>query len=385
MCRYLRPSLVVAILLAAVAGDDTHGAGDPRPTADLPGGVAAPVERRPSRRAMRRAARRGLPLDVQLPAQPRDTASPAWQADQQDEPAATTSGMQTVTPISVDATLGSPFQPAANERPTVHRDQPYGTAGDARQRFDIHLPPGCSGGSLPLVVWIPGDEWQGGPRAGCPVTWLVDHGYVVACVGYRPSDAAMFPAQLADCRGALATLVRDADIWGIDPARICVMGAGGGGQLAALVGSASSGQAGPADADPPPAVAAVCAIAAPSQLTTLGASHDRAGSAVSRLVGGPLPELREAALAASPLTHVSQDDPPTLIIHGSHDAVISSAQAVRLDRALAAAGVDHTLVLLDTGHAIPLGSATPAATTLLAFLDRVLGPGRPVEPAVATP
>jgi dipeptidyl aminopeptidase/acylaminoacyl peptidase len=132
-------------------------------------------------------------------------------------------------------------------------------------------------------------------------------------------------------------------------------------------------------------VAAVCAIAAPCQLTTLGASHDRAASAASRLVGGPLPELREAALAASPLTHVSQDDPPTLIMHGRHDTVISSEQAVRLDRALAAAGVDHTLVLLDAGHAVPLGPATPAATALLAFLDRVLGPGRPVEPALATP
>ncbi len=376
MRRHLCPALVVAILLAAGVSDDAHAAGDPRPTADLPSEVSTPVERRPSRRALRRAARRGLPLDIQPPAQPRDTASSAWPADRRDDQPA---------PISVDATLRSPFQPEANERSTVHRDQPYGTAGDARQQFDIYLPAGCSGGSLPLVVWIPGDEWQGGPRSGCPVTWLVDRGYMVACVGYRPADAAVFPAQLDDCRTALAALVRDAEIWGIDRSRICVMGAGGGGHLAALVGSARSGQPVPADADPPPAVAAVCTIAAPCQLTTLGASHDRAASAASRLVGGPLPELREAALAASPLTHVSQDDPPTLIMHGRHDAVIASEQAVRLDRALAAAGVDHTLVLLDAGHAVPLGPATPAATALLAFLDRVLGPGRPVEPALATP
>jgi acetyl esterase/lipase len=368
MQRHLRPAFVVAILLVAVASDDARGTGDPRPTADLPGGVVTPDDRRPSRRALRRAARRGQPLAGELPSQPRAAA-----------------GMQSVSPISVDTTLGSPFQPEAAERTTRHRDQPYGAALDPRQRFDIHLPPGCTGGGLPLVIWIPGDEWQGESRSDCPVTWLVDHGYVVACVGYRPAETAIFPAQLDDCRAALATLARDAAIWGIDPARICVMGAGGGGQLAVLVGTTRGGQPGPADADPPPAPAAVCAIAAASQLTTLGAGHDRAVSAASRLVGGPLPELREAALAASPLTHVSPDDPPTLIMHGTHDAVIPSEQAVRIDRALAAAGVDHTLILLDAGHAIPLGAATPAATALLAFLDRVLGPGRPVEPTVAAP
>ncbi|MGB8852356.1 MAG: alpha/beta hydrolase [Pirellulales bacterium] len=372
MRRTFRSWSCVTMLLAGLAcigAIDGVVAGDPRPTADLSAGGEPQADRRLSRRALRRAARRGLPIE----SQPQPRVEPLL------------STRATPIPIAIDATLGSPFQPEATERPTVHHDQPYGTAADPRQRFDIYLPAGCSGGSLPLVVWIPGDEWQGGPRTGCPVTWLVDHGYIVASVGYRSGDTAIFPAQLDDSLAALATLVRDAEIWGIDPARICIMGAGGGGQLAVLVGSARSGQPSLADGDPPPAVAAVCAIAAPSQLTSLGASHDRAGSAASRLVGGPLPELREAALAASPLTHVSPDDPPTLILHGTHDAVIPPDQAVRLDRALAAAGLDHELVLLDTGHAVPLGGATPAATALIQFLDRVLGPGIRAEPPPAGP
>lgn len=398
MRRRFRSRSFVAVLLAclgclACLGEiDGVVAGDPRPTADLSAGGEPQADRRPSRRAFRRAARRGLPIESQPQppghegARDEPALAPAWQPAPRLEPPLSSTTPQPSLPIAVDATLGSPFQPEANERPTVHRDQPYGTAADPRQRFDIYLPAGCSGGSLPLVIWIPGDEWQGGPRTGCPVTWLVDQGYVVASVGYRPGDTTIFPAQLDDCRAALATLVRDAEIWGIDPARICVMGAGGGGQLAALVGTTThGGLPRPADGDPPPTVAAVCAIAAPSQLTSLGATHDRAGSAASRLVGGPLPELREAALAASPLTHVSPDDPPMLILHGTHDAVIPSEQAVRFDRALAAAGVDHTLVLLDAGHAVPLGAATPAATELVQFLDRVLGPGRGTELPPATP
>lgn len=374
-------TVLAAALAALVAGVHTVVAGDPRPTADLPDGVAAPVERRPSRRAVRRAARWGVPPDSRpLPRHelrpPAPPAAPAGPPPHEG---------RAVTPISVETTLRSPFQPDAAARPTVHRHQPYGAAADARQRFDVHLPSGCAGGSLPLVVWIPGGEWQGGPRADCPVAWLVDHGYVVACVGYRPADAAAFPAQLDDCRDAIATLMRDADLWGIDRSRVCVMGAGGGGHLALLVGFASGAPRQPAaaDHDVPPAVTAVCAIAAPAQLTALGGQHDRAASAASRLVGGPLPELREAALAASPLVHVTPDDPPTLVIHGTRDTLIPSDQAVRLDRGLAAAGVDHTLALLDAGHGIPLDPATPAAAEIVHFLDRTLGPGLRTAPPAA--
>lgn len=363
MHRHLRPCLAFAALLVIVVCAEVAGAGDPRPTADLPAGVEPPAERRPSRRAIRRAARRGLVIEQQ-PAAAGETSTP-------------TLAVGTVSPpISVESTLSSPFQPDPESRPTVHRDQPYGTASDPRQRFDIHLPAGCNGGGMPLVIWIAGDDWQGGSHADCPVAWLVDKGYAVASIGYRPSDAAVFPAQLDDCRAAVATILRDAELWGVDRSRVCVAGSGAGGHLAALVGLTRP------DAPPPgDEVAGVCAIAAPSQLTALGAGHDRAASSASRLIGGPLPELREAALAASPLTHVSADDPPTLLVHGTYDQLVPFDQAERLDRALAAAGVDHTLALLDAGHAIPLGEATPAAAELLQFLDRVLGAGRRQEPA----
>jgi acetyl esterase/lipase len=342
---------------------------DPRAAGDVSAGEAV-QPRRPSRRAVRRAARRGLSLDgmpvgVPRPAAPGGLEGMVPQAG----PAgpAIRSGRQ--PPISVAATLTSPF--AADEPVLAHRDQAYGGHDDARRRFDIHLPGTCSTGSLPVVVWIAGDDWQGGARADCPLVWLVERGYAVVSVDYRPCTAAPFPAPLDDCRAALATLVREATTWGVDPGRICVVGQGGGGHLAALVALADP----PAGGEGAAEVAAACAIAAPAHLPSLGPA-ERTSAAARRLVGGPLPELREVAQAASPLAHASADDPPLLIVHGGRDAEVPATQAVGLDRALRAAGADSRLVLLDSaGHTLPLAAGSEGGNAILEFLDRVLGPG----------
>jgi acetyl esterase/lipase len=326
---------------------------DPRAAADVPSVVEPAPQRRPSRRGRRAASRRRIPTEE--PAEER-----AW-----------TDAVHT-------ADAAHPVQDAI----IVHRDQPYGAEPcHARQRFDVHLPAACTGGALPLVVWFHGEDWRSGSKSDCPIAWLAEQGYAVISVGYRLSDAAPFPAQEQDCRLALDAIVRDAATWGVDPERICVVGAAAGGHLAALVGLSMSDE--PSQATRPRTeVAALCTIGAPTHLTSLGPAHDRPGSPASRLIGGPLPEFREAAQRASPLTRVSADAPPTLILHGSRDTTVPPDQGVRLDRALRGVGVDSTLVMLDdVATPVPLGRGSPAGTALLEFLDRVLGPGTRPAPA----
>jgi acetyl esterase/lipase len=346
---------------------------DPRAPADLPAGGDG-QSRYPSRRAARRAARRGRPLDgVPVVVGRPDAAGSMGGIAPAAEGLPPALHPERQPPISVEATLGSPFA-VPGDGVLTHRDLPVDATGDARRRFDLHLPNACAGGGLPLVVWIGGDDTWSGTRADCPLRWLAARGYAVACVGYRPAGTAVFPAQLDDCRAAIATLVRDADTWGVDPARVCVMGRGAGGHLAALVALADPA-AGAAETAAP-AVVAAGAIAAPTDLPSLGPAHVRATSAASLLVGGPLPELREAARAASPLAHVSADDPPLLLVHGDRDPQVPADQAARLDEACRAAGVDCRLVLLDgSGHDVALDADAPAGAAVLAFLDRVLGAG----------
>lgn len=350
----MRRSLAVIVaMLLGVASESGRG-DDPRPPADTPFEAGGQPEPRMSRRAQRRANRRRPP-----------TVAPA-----------------ATPPIGVTTTLGSPFEPlgaGAHEPFVVHRDQSYADAGEDRQRFDLYLPKGCGGG-LPLVVWVEGETWQSSAQPACPVTWLVDSGYAVASIRYRPSSTDPFPAQLDDCLAAIDCIQRDAALWGIDRDRICVAGRGAGGHLAALSGLWDESM----PDRPLPHVAAVCAIDAPTHLTSLGPEHDRAASPASQLVGGPLPEFREAAQQASPLTHVSSDDPPVLVVHSRAGAAVPFEQSRKFTTALRAAGVPCTLVPVDAGGAgggIDRDSTAGAAFT--AFLGETIGHGARLSPEPA--
>jgi len=396
-----RSLLVVPLLIGSVATADTSPLQtllpphvvvawreDPRPAADAPAGVEVPQGRRVSRRAQRRSTRR-RPLDEM----PNETV-PVRPPLRDSPPAAEffpmpPSGESTATAVAIESTLAAPVRAASADATgvTTHRDQPYGQSSSgqphhARQRFDLYLPAGCNAGGMPLVVWIHGDSWRDGSKADCPLTWLANEGYAVASIGYRLSDTAVFPAQLDDCRAAIAEIEQNFEVWGIDPKRVAVVGSGAGGHLAALVGLTSLSAAARAAATDPagdttlPRIAAVCTVAAPTSLTTLGPEQDRAGSPASRLVGGPLPEFREAAQRASPITYVSADDPPVLILHGASDDSVPSKQAVEFAATLKAADVDTTLVVLpNVGHRPGLDLGTPCGQALISFLDRVLGPG----------
>ena len=349
------------------AGVELAWRNDPRPAAD----AAVPVEPPPSRRTSRRAQRRGQRrIEVESPPARATTVPPP--------------AVVVPTPVTPPpAIMPLVVEPAPPARTVVHPGQPYG--GEPRQRFDVHLPAGCSGGGLPLVVWIQGPDWRTGGRDECPVVWLAEQGFAVVTVDCRSSDDAVFPAQLDDCRAALHALCAEATTWGIDPARICLAGRGSGGQLAALVAFTPADQQPIREASTDPledGVAAVAIFDAPTHLPSLGVEHDRAGSAESRLVGGPLPEFREAAQKASPLAHVSADDPPTLIVHGSRGDGVALEQGARLDAALRAAGVDSTLVVLDAkAAALAPRQGTASGGALVEFLDRTVGPAAPrIEP-----
>lgn len=242
------------------------------------------------------------------------------------------------------------------ERAEIFTNLSYVENGHQRQKLDLYVPK-SDDGPLPLIVWIHGGAWQGGSKDGCPMAMYVNRGYVVASINYRLSQHAIYPAQLDDCQTALRWLRKNASKYKIDPDRIGVSGASAGGHLAALIGTAGSSTKGKPDRVD---VQCVVDVFGPANFLTIWPQsdpkttvikHNELDSPEGRLFGGPIPEKTELAKQASPVTYVSKEAPPFLILHGKKDRLVPWQQSEELDAALKKAGVDSTLILVDdAGH-----------------------------------
>lgn len=240
---------------------------------------------------------------------------------------------------------------------TVLRDIEYVPGGHARQKLDLYLPKDAqAGGKRPLIVWVHGGAWLGGSKDNCPAVRFTSDGYAVASINYRLSQHAIFPAQIQDCKAAIRWLRANADTHGIDPNRIGVWGASAGGHLVALLGTAcdvNDFDVGP-NAGVSSRVQAVCDFFGPTDFTQMSKfpssmDHDAADAPEAKLIGGPIPENKDKAQRANPITYVTKDDPPFLIVHGDKDPLVPHNQSELLRDALKAVGVSVTFHTVQGG------------------------------------
>jgi acetyl esterase/lipase len=284
--------------------------------------------------------------------------------------------------------LGQVAQEKAKRPPFVvppgvkaEKDIDYVGNGEKRQMLDLYVPEKASE-PLPLVVWIHGGAWRAGSKEGCPAIGLTTHGYAVASINYRLTDAASFPAQIEDCRAAIRWLRANASKHNIDPNRIGVWGASAGGHLVALLGTSADekgwdGVGGNSNVSA--RVQAVCDYFGPVEFLSYADRPDVSApdSTISKLLGGPPKEKMDVAKQASPLTFISKDDPPFLIVHGDQDRTVSLKQSELLTEKLKEAGVEATLLIVKgAGHGQFPGDTDPKPEeirkTVLAFFDSKL-------------
>ncbi len=244
------------------------------------------------------------------------------------------------------------------------RDIPYADNDNRRQALDLYLPKQRTEGKLlPVIVWIHGGAWRAGDRAsgfGQLRAFVHSGDYAGVSVGYRLTDEAHWPAQIHDCKAALRWIRGNAGKYHLDPDRIGVWGSSAGGHLVAMLGTSGGVEALEGElgsyADQSSRVTCVVDFFGPSELLTMGDApsdldHNGAGSPESLLVGGTLQEMKEVAKDASPVTYVSRDDPPFLIVHGDKDGTVPYSQSVRFHELLQQAEVDTTLITIEgAGH-----------------------------------
>lgn len=260
------------------------------------------------------------------------------------------------------------------------RDIPYVTAGHERQRLDLYLP-SQGDGLKPVIVWIHGGAWEAGSKANCPAKGMLAKGYVVASVGYRLSQHAVFPAQIQDCKAAIRWLRAHAAEYQIDPERIGVWGASAGGHLVALLGTTGKIRDFDVGEHLQQSSSVQCVIDwfGPTDFLRYGdpsaARLDDKKSPVTRLLGGTVVEKPELAKQSSPVYYVKPDAAPFLIMQGDRDPLVPLQQSELLYAALQAARVQSVLkVYPGAGHGgAPFGSAEN--NKLMAdFLDQYLRP-----------
>ncbi len=330
-----------------------------------------------------------------------------------------------------------------NAYPVHEVDFPNGTRGIPGIPFwqesgfrpvtlDLYLPPSDHhkpSAGFPFVVYIHGGGWLGGDpqRTGAFVDFpgvlasLAERGYAVASVGYRLSGEARFPAQIRDIKAAVRWIRLHASNYGIDPARAMAWGVSAGGHLAALAALSCGATelepqpdepAGRPAVEPKPVLIGAGSVSDCIQgavawygvfdlATLVGtwagqkfAAGQDPRAPVWQLLGCREPHCRtEDMAAASPVGYVDAGDPPMLLIVGSDDTTVPTAQTLEMADRLKSRGVSHELLVIpNVNHSFigPTREATRRAnlgalTATFEFIDKTLGkrveqPSRSISP-----
>jgi acetyl esterase/lipase len=265
----------------------------------------------------------------------------------------------------------------------VVRDVVYNRVNGRDLRLDIYSPKSITH-PLPVVLWIFGNRWSRGSKNQPPPLNLMSRGYIVVSIEYRLSGEAPFPAPIEDCKAAVRWIRANAATYHFDPNHIGAWGHSAGGHLAALLGTSGGVvklEDGGANSTFSSRVQAVCDMSGPSDIPKFyedvsNSNNDMARiakSSIEQFLGGSFEQNRTKAIAASPTTYVSKDDPPFLIIHGENDASIPVSQSEILAKKLKAAGVNTTLIIAENrGHGVGGPAFAPEITS---FFDKYLKPG----------
>ena len=265
----------------------------------------------------------------------------------------------------------------------AHRDLVYAKAGEKELLLDVYVPEDAKGQSLPLVVWIHGGAWRGGNKKNCPALPLTKRGYVAASISYRLSTEAIFPAQIEDCKAAIRWLRANAGKYSIDPERIGVWGSSAGGHLVALLGT--SGDVKELEQqhehrDQSSRVQAVCDFFGPTDFLKMDEDslpnsklvHDDPKSPESMLVGVPIQDNPDKVARANPITYVTKDDPPFLIVHGNKDPLVPWQQSKYLFDAMTKTGLKDVKFQVVEGAGHGFWGKPEVFEMVDKFFDRVL-------------
>lgn len=246
----------------------------------------------------------------------------------------------------------------AGDPPVPDRTETFPTTDGTLLRAEVWNAAGeADGGSGtgvagPGVVWVHGGGFVGGGLGSRPefFNFLADAGIAVVDVEYRLSPPPRWDQAAPDVLCALAWVGDHGADLGIDPARIVLVGDSSGGNLALIAAWAprTAGAYGSCQ-ERAPVPAGVVAVAPAADLAgiwqddTIIATGQRFPEAY---VGGTPTAFPDRYLAASPLSLIRADVPPTLLVTGANDQLVRPERTIALGRLLADAGATCRILVV---------------------------------------
>jgi acetyl esterase/lipase len=229
-----------------------------------------------------------------------------------------------------------------------------------------------------LALWpAPQDKATGAAVVVCPgggyghlamghegvdvARWLNSLGVSAYVLKYRLAPRYRHPAPLVDAQRAVRTVRANAKEWGVDPARIGILGFSAGGHLASTVAthfdagrSDSSDTIDQASCRPDFAVLVYPVI-------SFTAPYTHRGSLKNLLGENPDPQLVQNL---SNETQVTAQTPPSFLMHTSGDTAVPPENSVAFYLALRKAGVPAEMHIYEQGrHGLGLAPAEAALST----------------------
>lgn len=262
----------------------------------------------------------------------------------------------------------------------THTDVAYGNA-DPAQRLDVYMAE--TDQPTPVMVFIHGGGWRSKSKSRVP-DWLLngvrEKWLSVVSVEYRFTRVATHPAQVNDCQRAIQFVRRNAADWNIDPQRIGVTGGSAGAHLSLWV--ALHDDAADADSDDPvercsSRVACAVSFAGVTDWSLLGEiehKHPAYRELLGYTAGTPVDEMDADAMRdASPISFVSQDDPPVMQLHGDNDDIAPVEHARNLHKRLTSIGVETELIIIKgADHGVSKAGAMVAERARIFVREQLL-------------
>lgn len=233
--------------------------------------------------------------------------------------------------------------------------------------MDLYLPGGRNADSTKVIILLHGGGWAEGDKRDfasyIPILQQKLPGYAIVNMNYRLASqtANHFPSQENDVKAAVNFLFSKKSDYKISD-KYVLLGGSAGAHLSLLHAYKYTS---------PVKIKAVVSFFGPTDLVEMYNSPSGVfyQSALQILIGGTPVSNPEAFRQSSPINFAGAQSPPTILLHGGNDFLVSPSQSATLKNTLQSAGVATQLVIYpNEGHGWVGANLDDSFNKIAAFL-----------------